>query len=170
MFQGVYCQICKIRFHQRCGDRANNMLCDPLHMASRTTIMQHMLSTNVERYHIKDGAKFGLFFPERSVSSIGSISSKQSSPGFAIRRPVPPPLPPMPPTKQPPITSSNHLSAEPPMCQRERSTSAPNVSFNLVSLNGVTEAAVQNMLGGPMSSTFYDHNGVAIDAFGEYFL
>lgn len=56
--------------------------------------------------------------------------------GIPIRRPVPPPLPPMPAKGQAP-GNSNHLSAEPPLCQRERSTSAPNVSFNLVNLAAV---------------------------------
>lgn len=41
------------------------------------------------------------------------------------------------PAKGQPPGNSNHLSAEPPLCQRERSTSAPNVSFNLVNLSSV---------------------------------
>lgn len=40
---------------------------------------------------------------------------------------------------QKPAMTSGYLSAEPPLCQRERSTSAPNVSFNLVNLNGTNE-------------------------------
>lgn len=42
--------------------------------------------------------------------------------------------------------NSNHLSAEPPLCQRERSTSAPNVSFNLVNLGAISGGLVAETL------------------------
>lgn len=60
MFQGLHCQICKIRFHQRCGDALNNMpeyqQCDPLRMCkSEKALIEHMLSLNMERYHFNMG-------------------------------------------------------------------------------------------------------------------
>lgn len=75
MFQGLYCQICKIRFHQRCGDQVNNLIeyrqCDPLRMCkSEKALVEHMLSANMERYHIG-----------RSGSSVTPTSCSASSSG-----------------------------------------------------------------------------------------
>ena len=132
-----------------------------------------MLSSNIERYHINNAttnnpaSRSGSSVTPGSRPSIGSIGTGSF---FGIRRPVPPPLPPMPPAKQN-LNSGNYLSAEPPICQRERSTSAPNVSFNLVNLNGATQLVVQNMMGssaaagGPGATGYYDQESAA-DTYG----
>ncbi|KAI1296629.1 Raf -like protein serine/threonine-protein kinase Raf [Halotydeus destructor] len=121
LFHGFRCQTCGFRFHQRCAS-AVPPLCQPLRVES-TNYYGHLLALNDPLYY------HNIFFPpEKSDGSSdgGSNKSKDSgiSTGSNARNKGSS-------NTAPETTSSGHLGS-----QRERSTSAPNVCFNLVNVKG----------------------------------
>ncbi|XP_077489088.1 serine/threonine kinase raf oncogene isoform X8 [Amblyomma americanum] len=112
LFHGFRCQTCGYRFHQRCASSVPK-LCQPLHVES--DYYKHLLADMVGGPQHDAGASsmYSPFMPPPGGGGGGGGGDL-----------------PLSPTSAPLSVPRSH---PPPLGQRERSTSAPNVCYNLVS-------------------------------------
>lgn len=109
LFQGFDCRTCGYRFHQRCAAQVPP-LCNPAHVAE-SNLLQMLMSCpeGPELYSA------GLVYP----STFQMIHHHHRTPGQ--------------------VSAQHHHRSQrtiPPLAQRERSTSAPNVCYNMVGVAG----------------------------------
>ena len=138
LWNGLRCQTCGIKFHPRCS-KYIPITCSRM---KTDNYFLHLLSQNSERSFVTAGGGF----IQRDLMINGSGSSASALRSSTTRGHRPPPLQPLKfsddsgsilsPHDGNGASSSNcgnHLEA--PGFHRERSTSAPNVAINLISLD-----------------------------------